>query len=256
MKRTTLLAIFVMVGGIALAQEVNRWCLGVQLGMSGNESRFVGGSANANARFNHETYGSGALNFIGRYDFDNHWKIETGVGFSSVGFKSSLSENYSFLALQNRFTFIESNIGTFEIPLMVSYKFNPNCKNWKWFLSGGFASVFVGSAVKGEEKYQASDGPTTVVYLGSTTTSSKSSYLHLRFAAGREKVYQSGRIFSWAFVWNAGFAALAKNTVTYTIDSQTYQHEFSNNGNYFGFRLAYYFKPLNNSCKKVSLVKP
>jgi len=253
MKKVSFLAILAMFGQLALAQEVNTWRIGLQLGMHGNESKFVGGSANANARFNHDSYGSGAINLIGRYDLNNHWKIETGFGFSSIGFKSSLSENYSFLTPSSRFTTIESHIGTFEIPLMVSYKFDPNCKNWKWFVSGGFASVFVGSATKGEDKFQANDGPTTVVYLGSTTKSSQSSYLHLRFAAGREKVYQSGRIFSWAFIWNAGFASMAMNTVTYTIDSQTYQHEFSNNGNYFGFRLAYHLKPMNNpSAKAIS----
>jgi hypothetical protein len=252
MKKVSFLAILAMFGGLAFAQEANIWRLGLQFGMHGNESKFAGGGANANARFNHESYGSGALNLIGRYDLNNHWMVETGMGINSIGFKNTLSENYSFLAPDNRFTPIESKVSTFEIPLMVSYKFNPNCKNWKWFLSAGVAGVFVGSATKGEEKFQSNDGPTTVVYLGSTTTTSKSSYLHARFAVGREKVYQSGRIFSWAFVWNAGFAPMAKNTVSYTIDSQTYQHDFTNNGNFFGFRLAYYLKPMNTPSAKVN----
>lgn len=245
MKKLVFLVVMAVLGGSAIAQESNTWRLGLQFGGHGGDSKFVGGSANANARFNNDGSGSAALNFIGRYDFDNHWMLETGMGFNSVGFKSTLSENYSFLNLSNRYTTIESHVGVFEIPLMASYKFNPNCKNWKWFVSGGFAGVFVGDVTKTEAKYQSNDGPSSVVYLGSNTVSNKGTYMHLRFAVGREKVFQSGRIFSWALVWNAGFTPLATSTVTYTIDSQTYQHTFSNNGNFFGFRLAYYLKPMN-----------
>lgn len=246
MKNIAIVLAFTFIGSFSFAQENNTWRWGVQLGIHGVDSKYAGGDVDANARFHHNDFGTGALSFIGRYDFDNHWKIESGLGFSSIGFEDALAENYSLLSPESHFTQVRSSIGTVEVPLMISYKFNPNCKNWKWFVSGGVASVLVGDVTKGNEVSKSTDGPTNVVYLSNTVSGNKGTHLNLRFAVGREKVYQSGRIFSWSLVWNAGFDQLAKSTVKYTIDAKEYQHEFATNGNYFGFRLAYFFKPLNN----------
>lgn len=251
MKKLTFILALSFLGNSSFSQENDSWRWGVQLGMQGSKSDYIGGGADANARFNHNEFGSGALNFIVRYDLNNHWKLESGLGFSSVGFEDVIAENYSFLTPSNRYTKVNSSVGMLEVPLMVSYKFNPNCKNWKWFISGGLASVYVGGANKSSEATKTNDGPTNVVYLSNTANANEGTYLHLRFAAGREKVFQSGRIFSWSFIWNAGFNQLATSTVKYTIDAQSYQHEFGTNGNFFGFRLAYLFKPINNTPAKI-----
>ncbi len=248
MKRSFVF-ILALAAGMSFAQETNTWRWGLQLGLNGNESKFTSGSANANARFHHNSHGTGMLNVVGRYDLNNHWMIEGGMGLNSLGFSDAIAENYSFINPGKRFTNVETTVGLAELPLMVSYKFNPNCKNWKWFISAGGAAVFVADVNKYSEAVKGNDGPSNVVYLSSTTTGNKGGYLNLRFAAGREKVYQSGRIFSWAFVWNAGLSEMASNTVNYTIDNQAYSHTFSNHGHFFGFRMAYYFKPLNSIAK-------
>lgn len=245
MKKSIIALALVTAGLQFKAQETDTWRWGIQLGAQGNKSEYAGGSSNAHARFNQNEFGSGAIDFIGRYDFNNHWKIETGLGFSAIGFEYALAENYSLINPMNRFSSIRSSAGTFQIPMMVSYKFTPNCKNWKWFISGGFASVFQGASTNFSEFTKTNDGPSNIIYLNQTTEVKGGANVHLRFSAGREKVFQSGRIFSWAFIWNAGFTEMAKSTVKYTIDNQLYEHQFSNNGNYFGFRLAYFFKPLN-----------
>lgn len=251
MKKTVVVLVTLLTGMLN-AQENNTWRLGIQWGAHGNESSFAGGDADANARFHHNKHSSGMLDVLGRYDFNKHWMIEGGMGINSIGFNDAIAENYSFVHPGKRFTAVETKVGLAEVPVMVSYKFNPNCKNWKWFLSAGGAAVVVADVNKYNEAIKGNDGPSNIVYLSNTTTSNKGTYLNLRFAAGREKMYQSGRIFSWAFIWNAGFTPLAKSTVNYTIDNQAYTHNFTNKGNFFGFRLAYYFKPLNVASPKVN----
>lgn len=250
--KKTLIAILALGSSIVFAQENNTWRWGLQWGAHGNESSFSDGDADANARFHHNAHSSGILNAVVRYDFNNHWMIEGGMGINSIGFNDAIAENYSFIHPGKRFTEVNTKVGLAELPVMISYKFNPNCKNWKWFLSAGGAGVIVSDVQKYNEAIKGNDGPSNVVYLSNTTTSNKGTYLNLRFAVGREKVYQSGRIFNWAFVWNAGFNSLATSKVNYTIDNQAYTHSFTNNGNFFGFRLAYYFKPLNNVSTKVN----
>jgi hypothetical protein len=52
-------------------------------------------------------------------------------------------------------------------------------------------------------------------------------------------------------MFNAGLSgSMAKATVNYTVDGQDYTHQFSNDGNYVGLKLAYFFKPLKSKVSK------
>ncbi|MGE0567773.1 MAG: outer membrane beta-barrel protein [Bacteroidia bacterium] len=225
------------------AQETNAWRWGVQLGMHGNKSEFVGGDADANARFHQHKYGNGAFAVLGRYDFNSKWALQAGIGVSSLGNEFGIAENYSFVNFSNRFTNVGSKSPILEIPLMGFYKFKPNCKDWKWFVGAGGTVSFVGDSksMTAESKEEVGNTPYN---LYSETTINKGGHATLRFTVGREKVFKSGRIFSWAFLWNLGTDAMAKTMVKYEIDNKQYQHYFENRGHYFGLRFSYFFKPI------------
>lgn len=249
MKKT----IFTLLVGCALtglSQENNTWRLGVQWGVQGNHSQFSGGMSDAHARFQQNPFGGGAIDFVGRYDFNNHWMIMSGLGLNSFGFEFALSENYSLLSKKPHQSVIRNEFGSVEIPLMAFYKFDPNCKNVKWIIGGGFANAFVGSQTVNSVYTNGQENSPNSRYLNSTASSVGGNYAMIRFSVGRERVFKRGSILNASMIFNAGLnGPMAKATVNYTIDNQQYSHEFSNSGNFVGFRLSYFFKPLksNNS---------
>jgi hypothetical protein len=247
MKKLAIVLVFISVTGFSKAQEDDTWRWGIQFGMQGNRSRLTGGQEGAHARFHQNPYGAGSLQFLGRYDYNKHWRVEAGFGFTGIGNEFALSENYSLLYPKNRFSTVQTSSGSLELPVMVAYKFNPNCNNWKWFISAGIANVIQSKSDSYSEFTKNNDGPGNDVYLSTTSSNHGGAFMHLRFSAGKEKTFQSGRMFSWAFIWNLGFSEMSKAEVKYTIDNTLYQHSFSNRGSFFGFRLSYYFKPLNKS---------
>jgi len=244
MHKITTLAIALLLIISALAQETNTWRWGLQTGIFANKSQFTSGQTGAHARFHHHHHGSLGLDFIGRYDFNQQWMVQSGLGFNTIGFEHAIAEFYSFSQSSERFTKLRSSFLIAEIPVMVSYKFNPNCKNWKWFISAGVAAVFVGAHNQNEEVLAETDGPTNQLYFNSQNTTQQGVHGQLRFAIGREKVYQSGRILSFSCIWNVGLSPIAHSTVSYNLDNQIYQHSFTNNGTFFGIRAAYFFKPM------------
>jgi hypothetical protein len=247
MSKKTILLIAVTVNGLLLnAQENNTWRFGVQSGFQGNHAKFVGGMENANARFHQNHFSSNGLSLVARYDINQHWMLTTGMGVSSTGYEFVIAEDYSFTSHAPRFTSVKAKIPTFEIPLMASYKFNPNCKNWRWFVSGGLANVFVNASNIHDEASQSSDGPSTVNYLSTDVTSKSTNVIQARWAVGREKMFKSGSILSVSLIANYGFGEMSHAVVNYTIDGTSYNHEFSNRGNYVGLRVAYFLKPFTN----------
>lgn len=231
------------------AQEDGTWRIGVQLGMSANKSKFSGGMSDANARFHQNAYGAGALDILVRYDFNKRWKLESGLNLNSIGFEFVLAENYNFLQKGPRKSQVRSSAGMLEIPVMVSYKFNPNCKNTKWFIGAGIANMFVGKHNQDKTFTPNSDGPSNVTYLSSSTTVNGGMYFAGRLIVGRERVFKRGGILSASVLFNIGFKEIAKAKVEYTIDGNLYQHEFSNKGSYIGLRLGYCFKPIKSTAK-------
>jgi len=252
MKKIILLSSLTLTILFVKAQENNTWRWGAQIGIHINNAKFVGGSPNANARFHQNPFGSPALNFNVRYDYNQRWAFQSGLGFNSVGFEYAITENYSFLNPEKQFTTINSSFGLVEIPVLVIYKFNPNCKNWKWVASGGFVSVFSGAQTIDKQFNPNNDGLLSQPYISSTSSSNGSANIHARLLIGKEKLFKNGSIFNASLIWNAGFGNLASSTVNYTIEGQSYQHQFNNSGNFFGFRFAYYLKPFKTSTAKAA----
>ncbi len=241
MKKLIIFAIG-LIAMSATAQENNVWRLGAQIGISANKAKYAGGMENANARFQQNNFGAPTLNFVARYDYNNHWMGMTGIGFNSIGFNYALAENYSLLNYKDRFSGIKSNFGTVEIPAMVFYKFNFNCKNTRWIVGGGFVSTLIGKQSATKDYSKTPEGGSTN-YLKSESSTNGGGYELLRWSIGREKMYKNGSILQASIIMNVGFKTIANSTVNYTVDNQSYQHTFSNKGSFVGFRLAYFLKP-------------
>ncbi|MFN5458796.1 MAG: hypothetical protein ACK5AY_02720 [Bacteroidota bacterium] len=239
--------LFILIASCVFAQENQSFHHGIQLGLAGNKSHFSGGMSDADARFTHGAFGTVSLNWIARYDYNQFWKIESGIGFSNIGFEYSILENYNFLKRKKKNNFSKSSIGTIEIPVIVSYKFKPNCKNAKWFIGAGFANVFVGKDVKYEAPKTTEDLPVSISKIENSTSIESGLYLHPRVTFGREKLFNKGGMFSWAVLWNFGTGKLATSNVEYQINGIDYNHEFSNKGNFVGMRFAYFFKTKSKS---------
>jgi len=244
--KTTSIIILLAFSLTLFSQEENKLRFGIQLGFHDNKSTFSGGMTEANARFNQKSFGGGTLDLIARYDFNKRWMLMSGLGFSSFGFEFSLSENYSLLHKSKRTSDLRSEFGAFEIPLMAYYKFNPNCKNSKWLIGAGFANQLTGSS-NVQQSFNTSEIITNSTYLNSTSQSKAGSYMMLRFAIAREKTFNKGGILNASMFFNMGLSGpMAQTTVNYQIDNVDYSHEYTNFGNYVGFRLAYFFKPTNH----------
>lgn len=253
MKKAILLLVMGINGLYLSAQENNVWRWGVQWGAYDNQSKFSGGSPNANARFNQNKFGQGSFDIVARYDADKHWMGTFGLGFNTFGFGYAIAENYSLITMKNRYSALTTEFNAVEIPLMIHYKFNPNCKNVKWVVGAGFAASFTEGKTVSKHFLQHNDGATTSDYLSSTSTSNNGGHGMIRFSVGREKLFQRGSILNASLVFNGGLSQVATSTVNYTIDNQNYTHSFSNKGNYIGLRLAYYFRPNAFSSKKRSI---
>ncbi len=242
MKKAILLLVMGVTGLGLTAQENNTWRLGVQWGGHDNQSKYVGGSPNANARFHQNEFGGGTFNLVARYDLNQHWMATTGFGFNSFGFNFALAENYNLVTLKDRYSAIQTSYTGVEIPFLVYYKFNLNCKNNRWLIGGGFAANFTEGKTVSKNFVANNDGVTSSDYLNSVSTSNNGGHAMLRFAVGREKVFKRGSMLNASLVFNAGLDEIANATVNYTVDNQSYTHSFSNKGNYVGLRLTYYFR--------------
>jgi len=240
-----ILTFFSILTVAAISQEENTWRLGIQIGSQGNHSKYQSGMQDANARFHQNDFGAGSLNIVGRYDFNRRWMATGGLGLSSYGFEYALAENYSLLRKDKQFTSIKSEFGVIEIPVMGYYKFNMNCKNTRWLVGAGIAQYFNAAQTINKSVSQASDG-NTVNYLSSASKTNGGLPVFFRWSVAREKMYRKGGILNASLLFNFGFTELAKSTVNYTIDNQNYEHTFTNNGNFIGLRLAYFFKPFHN----------
>jgi hypothetical protein len=224
------------------SQEDGSWRLGIQWGLHGNHSEFTGGMENANARFNHNPYGGGAFDLTARYDHSRHWMLTYGLGFSSYGFEFAFSGNYSLLNEDRRYSTVRSEFTVFEIPLMIHYKFNTDCKNRRWVIGAGVVQNLGGSQNTASSLARGTEGGSSAVYMQSEANFNSGGYKMLRFAINRERIFRSGRILQAGLVINAGFREMARANVTYKADGAEYNHEFNNKGNFFGIRIAYYFK--------------
>jgi hypothetical protein len=225
------------------SQRDKQWSLGLQWGFQGNHASLSGGMENANARFHQNPYGGGALHFIARYDHNKHWMAMSGLGFNSFGYEFALSENYSLKRSDKHFSTLKSEFSSVEIPTLVYYKFDPNCKNSKWLLGAGFVHTFIDAQSTSKAAFYDTEGNTNGNYIKSEASTKGGLTCMLRFAVGRERVFKRGNILNASMVFNLGLKEISTATVLYRIDGQEYQHEFTNRGNFVGFKLAYFFRP-------------
>jgi len=229
------------------SQETDTWRFGIQWGFQGNRAEFAGGMSNANGRFHQNKFDAGALNFNARYDLNSHWMGTFGLGFNTFGFQYALAENYSLYKPKSRFSDLKTEFTALDLPLMIHYKFNPNCKKAKWLIGGGISQNFVGAQTASKFFQVANDGITNSNYLNSVSSTSGGGYTMLRFSIAREKVFKRGNILNASLMFNAGLRKLATSTVKYTVENVEYNHDFKTNGNFVGFRLSYFFRPIKTA---------
>ncbi|MBK9282934.1 MAG: hypothetical protein IPM51_01290 [Sphingobacteriaceae bacterium] len=253
--KKTLTVLFALCVLMIQSQEEKTWRIGIQLGSAGNHAKYHSGGVDANARFHQNKWGSGAINIAGRYDANRRWMITAGLGIHSVGFGYAIAENYSLLQKDKQFTGIKNEFTVLEMPAMIFYKFNPNCKNAKWLIGAGFSENFIGEQTLNASASQANDGLSNVNYISSTSSTKGGIYWSFRWSVAREKTFKNNSILNASVLFNYGFNQVATSTVDYTIDNQTYSHTFTNNGNFVGLRLTYFFRPFINPWEKTKKAK-
>jgi len=258
----SLLACFALSG---FAQETDTWRFGIQWGFQGTRAQFAGGMEDAHARFHQNKFDGAALNIGIRYDLNNHWMGTFGLGFNTFGFNYALTQNYSLLNPKSHFSGIQSEFSALELPFMVFYKFNPNCKNAKWLIGGGFSPNLTGKQKITKNFEATADAmPANYNYIPSPNGLSSISYANggmytmLRFAVGREKVFKKGGILNCSLLFNCGLRNIAYSTVNYSIDGQSFTHDFKTKGDFVGLRVTYYFRPLKTkpAAKPAKTVNP
>jgi hypothetical protein len=250
MKKVILSFVLSLTTLYAVSQENKIWHLGIQISKYDNTSKFSGGSPDANARFYQNKFNGSSFDFVVRYDYDKHWMLSSGLNLNAFGFGFALAENYSLQMYKNRFSSVNTEIKGLEIPLMAFYKFNFNCKNNRWLLGAGFVGNFTEGKTNTTYFNKVNDATTNTNYLTVVSSSKNGWGGMLRFAIAREKVFKRGAILNASLVFNAGLSTLATAKVNYTVDGKEYNHEFTNNGNFVGLRLAYFFRPLGSSSKQ------
>ncbi len=241
------LLFFLLSLGVAsgFSQQDKTWALGVQWGFQGNRSVLSGGMETANARFQHNSFGGGALNLLARYDYNSRWMVSAGFGFNSFGYEFALSNNYSLKLKDKQYSTIRSEFGVLELPTLIYYKFKPNCKNSKWLVGAGFVRTLSGSQSISKILNYDTEGTSNGTYIRSEASSKGGFNTALRFSIAREKLFKRGNLLQTALLFNLGLKDISRASVTYKVDGQEYQHEFINRGSFVGFRLTYFFKPFN-----------
>lgn len=232
----------------------NKWNIGIQLGANANHSEFSRGMSDANALFTNTSYGTGQIGFLARRGVSNHFSLQTGLSFSSIGFTYSIAEDYSLLKADECHG-NQLNVGTCitRVPVSLIYNSNLNCKNIRFIAGIGLAVGFIDNKWATEDMKNVEGGE-----LGNTSSSVMRTDVRSTNTAngsfttllGVEKVFSRGNMLSLTFEGNWGFNKVAESTVKYTVDNKNYNHTFSNNGSYCGVALTYYFLPVGS--KKAS----
>ncbi|MCA0429332.1 MAG: hypothetical protein LCH32_02390 [Bacteroidetes bacterium] len=225
------------------AQSEKAWRIGLQWGAQDNHNKWSGGMDDAHARFHENKYPAGAFDLIARYDHNKHWMATFGMGVNTYGFNFGISNNYKFSQIQNRWSGANAKFTELQTPILIHYKFNPNCKNNKWVIGAGFVPTFAKAQTVTSKYTVYADGAIKAPDIELTAKNTSGPNAMLRFVIAREHEFKKGGILHAAWIFNAGLNNKAKAYVNYTLDNTNYYHEFTNTGNFVGFRLAYWFKP-------------
>lgn len=243
MKKIIILS-FALVTTSALNAQ-SSWSLGVGVSSSANYSHFSGGMTDASALFHHNEHGNGAWNFTARKNLCPHWSFQTGIGFSNIGFDFDLAQDYSLLNRDGQWASTSVSVNTLNIPASIIYNTNLNCRNWRWFIGGGFSALM--SSESGDIETQAyfPDDNSTVV-LEQSFHSSAFTTINGHLIGGIEKVFKRQNVLSFGVILNGGANNLATTNVNYIANGKAYNHTFTNRGNYSGFFVSYYFRPVGS----------
>jgi hypothetical protein len=252
MKKIILLSCILIVGSHSFGTN-NKIQYGLSLLGGTNYSQLSGGSDMAHAGFYKHNFGTGAFNFQARYFIDEKWSIQSGIGFTSIGFQIGFAKNYSLIKNDH---FIESTatIEVTQIPLMAIYNFKPDCKNKSWLLGAGFNFMFSGKDINTVMYPTQSKNETYMMpqltNFSQTVTAGKFSTTNIQLMAGREKKFNKGNRLSLNIIWNIGLAGnIAQSKVNYTLDGTDYEHIFSNQGHYAGLNISYLFSSKSTRAK-------
>lgn len=218
-----------------------------------NYSSLSGGSDLAHANFYKSNCGTGAINFSARYFFDERWSLQSGLGFTNIGFEIGFAQNYS-LTQNNHIIKSSTSINITQVPLMAIYNFKPDCKNKSWLVGAGFNFMFSGKAVNNTIYPNQMKNETNLFpqlsNFSQTVTANKFSTANLQLMVGREKKFNKGNRLALNFIWNIGLAGdIAQSKVNYTIDGTDYEHIFANQGHYAGLSLSYLFSSKSSRAK-------
>lgn len=238
MKKLILIASLIAATFIQ-AQEHQIWRWGVSVGTYGNKATFTGGDPIANSRFVLNEFGAGSFNFMARYDANAHWMGSVGMGFTNYGFEYGIANDYKLAGGKRNVYTQKAEFSALEIPFMIHYKFNTNCKQARWVVGAGFSGYLTGTkTINRTTNTETTPG----IELNSVSKNSGSVSV-IRWSVAREKIFKNGHILNASLVWNYGLGNLATTTVNYTIDNTAYTHSFANTGNYFGIKLSWFFGP-------------
>lgn len=242
-KIYSLLLLFLLVNAkLSTAKGIQ---YGASIGVLGNHNYFIGGSEQAHANFHHNVFGTASLNFSARYFLNEKWSLQSGLGFTELGFESGFTQNYS-LVKNDHFVLNRQTLPITQIPLLAVYSFKPDCKNRNWFIGAGFNFLFLGKT-NTEITFPAQPGdelnllPEVSDYSSQLNLNKKSTPSAL-FLAGREKKFSKGSRLSLAFIYNVGLVGtMATSSINYKIQNTAYNHIFSNRGDYAGLLFTWYF---------------
>jgi hypothetical protein len=205
----------------------------------------TGGSDLAHKDFYKHNFGSGAINFNARYFIDDRWSLQSGIGFTAIGFDFGFAQNYS-LTMNNHFLNSAASITVTQVPLMLNYSFKPNCSNKYWVVGAGFNFMFSNQDIINKAyTLPVNENVQTLLpvnYFTQTMNASKFANGSLQLMLGREKKFKRGNLLSVNLIWNIGLSgSLATTRVNYILDGMAYEHVFSNHGHYAGLSVAYLF---------------
>ena len=245
MKKIILfIAIAAITSGV-FAQTANTWRLGVHFTGINNPSNYSGGSSDANALFNQHDFNSGALGLTWRYYVNEHWSLQSGLGFGDLGFEFAMAKDYSLLDRTGQYAVNRAGIGMAQIPLTVLYDFKPNCNNVHFFVGAGISVLQrLNSSEQTVNTTPNAETPISpsVPNMNQTVSSGNSTSLTGQFMFGLEKNLKHGGMVQVGLVFNKGTADIASTTVNYSVNGTAYSHSFTNRGDYWGLTLGYYFK--------------
>jgi Outer membrane protein beta-barrel domain len=239
-------AVLLFVGILTNASAQTGLSYGASFGIAGNHSQYSGGSSDASALFHHNDFGKATLGFVARYFFDEHWSVQSGLGASEIGFEYAMAKDYSLLKKDDHFTKNNLGVSVLQVPVTAIYAFDPNCKNNRWFVGLGVSTMNNFTDVNKTEHTasQDKDASGNSLYIDQTVTANKFTVVNGQVMGGIEKTFEHGGILQFGLIANIGFSNVATSTVTYVVENKQYTHTFSNKGDYFGFMLNYYFKPI------------